>query len=94
MQTTFTIEDGKLVQKQILNGDLSSQLIREIVDGKLKIVSVIVGVVVIYTKVDNYFIFINFQVCKGPIYFTIYIEGEVGTRNLTKTGSEVIGGCL
>ena len=37
----FTLEDGKMIQKQVLDGQLSSELTREIVDGKLKVVRVI-----------------------------------------------------
>lgn len=41
LKTTFTLEDGKMIQKQVLDGQLSSELTREIVDGKLKVVRVI-----------------------------------------------------
>ncbi|KAF6030415.1 FABP3 [Bugula neritina] len=37
VKTTFTMEDGKLLQHQMLNGEVSSKLVRELVDGKLKI---------------------------------------------------------
>lgn len=39
LQTVFSLEDGKLIQVQMLSGELSSKLVREIDGDKLKIVS-------------------------------------------------------